>query len=84
MNTLPSSVPDRHSGHGDHTHSGKGRIRAPLAAVSFWSAILVPLVYPLLFLTGVETVPQFALLGSVIALHALSLLGGHHYHAAGE
>jgi hypothetical protein len=57
------------------------RLRPPASAVvgaaGFWTAVVLPLCYVPLLLTGLETARDAALLASLVLLHLLALTAGH-------
>ena len=46
-------------------------------AVAFWTAVLLPLAYPPLFLAGVTGVVDPLALVALVALHAVAVFTGH-------
>lgn len=61
---------------GAQLHRG---VRTTLSAVSFWSAVLLPLVYVPVLLHGPETSAGRLVVLALLALHLLSLVGGRNY-----
>lgn len=57
------------------------QLRAPLSALSFWSAIALPVFYLPLFATGIETSTDLLVFVGLCGLHVLALVGGHNYHS---
>lgn len=45
--------------------------------VGFWAAVLLPLTYVPLLLTGLSSQQDAALLGALVVLHLLALSAGH-------
>lgn len=60
------------------------RIRTPLAALSFWSAIVFPVLYLALFVRGIETTTGLGVFLGLFGLHVLALIGGRNYHRSPE
>lgn len=61
---------------GGHLEIG---IRTGLSALSFWSAILLPLIYDPLLFHGPETSGESLMLLGLVGLHVVSLVGGRNY-----
>lgn len=55
-------------------------IRAPMAALSFWCAIILPVLYLPLFASGIETTAGLLAFLGLFGLHVLTLIGGRSYH----
>jgi hypothetical protein len=57
------------------------RLRAPttaaVGAAGFWAAVVLPLCYVPLLLTGLETGRDAALLAALVLFHLLALTAGH-------
>lgn len=78
--TLSSAPFDRRSIASERDHTQPRWLHSSVSALSFWSAIFIPVVYPVLLAGGIETFAQFAFLCGVIGFHILVLIGGHHHH----
>jgi len=53
----------------------------PVQWVAFWTAVVAPLAYPLLLLSGLEGQPLLLLLASVFFANVLGLVIGRGYRA---
>lgn len=51
-----------------------------LEAVAFWSAIALPFLYVPLLVSGVGTTAQLTAVLTLLALHALAIVGGYRYN----
>jgi len=51
-------------------------IRTPLSALAFWSAILLPVLYVPLFVSGFTGLAPFL---ALLTLHSIALIGGREY-----
>lgn len=51
-----------------------------LEAVAFWSAIALPFLYVPLLVTGLEATAQLTAFLTLLALHALAIVGGYRYN----
>lgn len=56
------------------------RLARSLEAAAFWSAIALPFLYVPLLVNGVATTAQFTAFLTLLALHALAIVGGHRYN----
>lgn len=72
---VPESVPSVPATVRDRLQSATVR---PLRVAGFWTAVVAPIAYPLLFLSGLDGQTVTLLLG-VVALNALGLLVGRGY-----
>lgn len=54
-------------------------LRSSLAAVSFWAAVCLPLLYVPVLLAGTETTDGPLVLLGVVGLHLAALVGGRTY-----
>lgn len=52
----------------------------PVRVVCFWAAVLLPLFYLPLVLTGMETIPEAAAFLVLLVLNVAALVGGHRYN----
>lgn len=59
-------------------------IRTPMIALSFWSAITLPLLYLPLFASGIETTTGLMIFLALFGMHLLALVGGHGHHHPSE
>jgi uncharacterized MAPEG superfamily protein len=59
--------------------SGSGSLTGPLSALSFWLAILLPVLYLPLLISGIESFRGLAVFVGIVGLHVLALIGGHPY-----
>lgn len=59
--------------------SGSGSLTGPLSALSFWLAILLPVLYLPLLVSGIDSLQGLALFVGIVGLHVLALIGGHPY-----
>lgn len=55
-------------------------IAAPLAVLSFWSAIALPVLYLPLLVAGIDTTQELLLFLGLFALHVLALVGGRSWY----
>lgn len=51
-----------------------------MAALAFWGAIVLPVLYLPLFVAGLTSLEKLALFLCLVALHALALFGGRGYN----
>lgn len=51
-------------------------IRAPVAALSFWSAVLVPVFYVPVFVAGLDSTEKLIVFLGLSTVHLLALIGG--------
>ncbi|WP_254536297.1 hypothetical protein [Halomarina litorea] len=76
-----TATPDRTAAERPSLPSLLARARATLArgvtALSFWLAVVLPLVYLPLLLAGIETPQRGALVGGLLLANAGTLLLGH-------
>lgn len=56
-------------------------VRAPLAALAFWAAIAIPVLYLPLLLSGIESRTGLGLFLGLVGVHLLTLIGGRNYHS---
>lgn len=54
-------------------------IRTTLSALSFWSAVLLPLVYGPVLLHGPETPDEVLVFLGLVGFHLVALVGGRNY-----
>lgn len=54
-------------------------LAGPLSALSFWSAIALPVLYLPILAAGIESVAGLATFLGLFGLHVAALLGGQHY-----
>lgn len=59
-------------------------IRTLIAALSFWSAIALPVLYLPFLASGIETTTGLITFFGLFGLHVLALLGGRSYHRSPE
>lgn len=64
----------------EHVASLLARIARSLEAVAFWSAIALPFLYVPLLVNGVGTTAQLTAFLTLLALHALAIVGGYRYN----
>lgn len=57
---------------------------AGVSRVSFWTAVVVPVVYPAIWLAGFEEPDRLAATCLLVSLHALALVAGRGYRAQPE
>lgn len=73
--------PDRSTGEQPGLPSALAEIRATVgrvvAAVCFWLAVALPLIYIPLLARGVESVGTVQTLGTLLAINAVALVVGH-------
>jgi hypothetical protein len=62
----------------DHRHV-VGDLTEPLAALAFWGAIALPLLYVPLLAAGLGSTQDLALFLGLFALHLAALVGGRSY-----
>lgn len=55
-------------------------IARSIEAVAFWSAIALPFLYVPLLVSGVRTGAQLSAFLTLLALHALAIVGGYRYN----
>lgn len=55
-------------------------VRTSLSALSFWSAISLPVLYIPLFVSGLESTTGLGLFLGLFGLHVLALIGGRKYN----
>lgn len=55
-------------------------IARSLEAVAFWSAIALPFLYVPLLVSGLGTSAQLSAFLTLLALHALAIVGGYRYN----
>lgn len=60
------------------------RVRTALSAVSFWTAITLPLVYVPLLTRGLESPDAVLVVLGLLGFHVLSLVGGRNYRPEGH
>lgn len=56
-------------------------LRSSLAAVSFWAAIVLPLLYVPVVLAGIETTDGVLVFLGLVGLHLAALVGGRTYRS---
>ena len=59
--------------------TGLARLGSVVRGAAFWTAAVLPLAYPVLFLANPVTPSDIWWLGSLVALNALALVLGHGY-----
>lgn len=55
-------------------------IKTPASRVAFYSAIVLPVLYLPLLITGIETIDGLALFLGLFGAHLLTLVAGRSYH----
>lgn len=58
------------------------RIKAQVVMLLFWSAILLPILYISLLITGIRSSGKLDLFLVLVGLHLVTLIGGHPYRRA--
>lgn len=58
-------------------------VRWGVSAVSFWSAIVLPLIYLTLLATGIDSPSKFRWFLGLVGLHVITLIVGHSFRAPG-
>lgn len=61
--------------------SGLPGLSEPLAAIAFWSAITLPVLYLPLLMAGLSTTQDLLLFLGLLALHLAALLAGRSYRS---
>ena len=82
LSTIEGSfTTDRTAGDDQRTsvHRITGELRGPIAAVSFWSAIVLPALYVPLLFNGIEGIDGLGVFLGLFGLHVLALVGGQHH-----
>lgn len=64
----------------EHVVSMIAQIARSLEAVAFWSAIALPFLYVPLLVNGVGTSAQLTAFLTLLAFHALAIVGGYRYN----
>lgn len=64
----------------EHAVSLIAQIARSLEAVAFWSAIALPFLYVPLLVNGVGTTAQLTAFLTLLAFHALAIVGGYRYN----
>ncbi|MDL5361509.1 hypothetical protein [Halalkalicoccus sp. NIPERK01] len=54
----------------------------PIEAIAFWSAIALPFLYLPLLVSGLGSTAQLTAFLALLALHAVTIVGGHRYNRA--
>lgn len=73
--------------HGQRTSTGQAgqgllkRLVNPVAAISFWVAITLPVVYLSLLISGIDSRSGLALFIGLVGLHVLALIGGRDHQS---
>ena len=55
------------------------RLEGPLAAVAYWLAVGLPIVYLGVLVTGIESTVELGVFVGLLAVHGLALIGGRNY-----
>lgn len=78
--TARSNAADDRSSQGEAVAQIDRWVRCPISALSFWSAITLPILYVPLLVSGLETAEGLVVFLGLFGTHLLTLFGGRKYN----